>query len=110
MRVVGMIDAETSGHRTTPVMFLKEGRLATLHGDTFLGIGVIVTQNVENTVRHEQGQFVVDRSRMRWGLSTCHGGTHDDIAQEKRMIVAIGVGAVGATTGPPGTWCFIDHH
>lgn len=47
---------------------------------------------------------------MRRRLSVGHDGTHNDVAQQQRMIVGIYLCAVGTTRYPPGPRGFVDDH
>ena len=84
----------------------QEFPLALPHALPFFISAVIPPQDVKNTVRDEQGHFVVICTRVKRGLASSDRWTDHDIPEKKRKVSTIN----GTAIGPFGATRWSGYH
>ena len=77
--------------------------LAGAHRGRLVGLGVVVAEDVEDAVDHEQRQLVVDRAGVRRRLLDGHRRAHDDVAEQHRARRAAWPSSSSASSGNDST-------
>ena len=77
------------------MVLFEQSTFARLHPSLLAFLGMVVPENVQDSVSDKKRHFVVKSTRMVGRLSLSHCGTQNDIAEEKRMIVSVGLRTVG---------------
>ena len=70
-----------------------------LHHGRLLLLGVVVVEQVQHAVHHEQRELVVERARVLGRLALRDERAHDDVAEHDRRVGGLGRRARAATTG-----------
>jgi len=62
---------------------------ALAHALSIRFVVMVITQNVQDSVRNEQRNLVVEAASMTGGLFVGHTGANDDITNEQRQFSSI---------------------
>lgn len=81
-----MIEGEAIGCRPHPVKALEQIALCSSHGPRLVRFAMVMADEVQQSVNHQQRQLIIDGPGMTGRLVACHLRTDDDVAEQNRFI------------------------